>query len=155
MFTSCRRVYFDHDDDPAARNTRKGQCERAPFSFSSSAFCTRYRNVVRILIRNDCNDFVFFFFLLQTCNGQVNQFLRAPPKVEGPPKLLDSFLPAGMQIMAHLTELMKYEVRPSQTPSNPWTTTQRPTSSHKPAIYAPEVPLGPEAYFSRGEYLEL
>ncbi|CAH0549231.1 unnamed protein product [Brassicogethes aeneus] len=55
-----------------------------------------------------------------------------------------------MQIMAHLTELMKYDVKPNQNPGKPsYSSTQRPTSTHKPAIYAPDIPPGPEAYFSK------
>lgn len=69
--------------------------------------------------------------------------------VEGPPLLLDSYLPASMQIIAHLTDLMKYELRPGAATSTTTSTTPRPTPSHKPGVYAPNDPPGPEAYFSR------
>ncbi|XP_074028781.1 ecdysone-inducible gene E3 [Leptinotarsa decemlineata] len=76
---------------------------------------------------------------------------RVPPKFENKPLLLDSYIPAAMQLLAYLTELMKYDLRPSPTtPSygRPTTTsTIRPTPSHRPAIYAPVKPPGPEAYF--------
>ncbi|CAH1111907.1 unnamed protein product [Psylliodes chrysocephalus] len=54
-----------------------------------------------------------------------------------------------MQILAYLTEMMKYDLKPSTTPSyGPTTTsTMRPTPYHRPAIYAPLKPPGPEAYF--------
>lgn len=66
--------------------------------------------------------------------------------------LLDSYIPAAMQIIAHLTESMKYELSPPGAAATP-TSTARPTSTHKPAIFAPNEPLGPENYSERtGEY---
>lgn len=62
-----------------------------------------------------------------------------------------------MQVLAHLTELMKYDTKPSQgtTTSTPLydypttsTSTIRPTVPHRPGIYAPPRPLGPEFYFA-------
>lgn len=61
-----------------------------------------------------------------------------------------------MQVIAHLTELMKYEIRPVSGVTT--TTTVPPTPSHKPGIYSPRNPPGPTAYFARGsayqEYVE-
>lgn len=51
-----------------------------------------------------------------------------------------------MQVIAHLTDLMKYDLRPQKQPST--TTTLRPTPPHKPGLYAPERPLGAQYYFS-------
>lgn len=96
--------------------------------------------------------FAIFIYTMQVCNCE--SIVRVPPKVDGPPRLLDSFIPASMQIMAHLTELMKYDLKPTATPITTTSTTIRPTPSHKPGIYAPEVPPGPEAYFSRGSSFE-
>ncbi|KAL1501285.1 hypothetical protein ABEB36_006634 [Hypothenemus hampei] len=53
-----------------------------------------------------------------------------------------------MQIIAHNTEYMKYVIKPPQS-TIPTTTTIRPTPSHKPAVFAPVKPLGPEKYFSK------
>lgn len=82
--------------------------------------------------------------------------MGGPPKVETKPNLLDSFIPASMQIIAHITELMKYDLKP--TAGTTTTTTMRPTRPHRPGIFAPEAPLGPEAYFAKGfsyeEYVE-
>jgi hypothetical protein len=76
--------------------------------------------------------------------------------VETKPILLDSFIPASMQIIAHITELMKYDLKPPTGTTT--TTTMRPTRPHKPGIYAPESPPGPEVYFAKGlsyeEYVE-
>lgn len=60
--------------------------------------------------------------------------------------LLNSYLPATMQIIVHVTDLMKYDLKPGAG-SVPLitTTTARPTSTHKPGLYAPETPLGPQA----------
>lgn len=68
--------------------------------------------------------------------------------------LLDSYIPAAMQIIAHLTESMKYDLRPSSSttpsPAKP-TVTTKPTSTHRPGVYAPEMPPGPESYEKLGE----
>ncbi|XP_063923963.1 uncharacterized protein LOC135138053 [Zophobas morio] len=88
----------------------------------------------------------------QECLGQT----RGPPMVEKKPLLLDSFIPASMQIIAHITELMKYDLKP--TTGTTTTTTMRPTRPHKPGIFAPETPPGPDVYFAKGlsyqEYVE-
>lgn len=76
--------------------------------------------------------------------------LRGPPIVETNINLLDSYLPASMQIIAHLTDLMKYDLRPDTQPSKPTSTTFRPTRPHSPGLYAPDKPLGPETFFSKG-----
>lgn len=93
---------------------------------------------------------------LQLCFTQ--EALRGPPKVEGAPLLLNSYIPASMQIIAHVTELLKYDLRPGGSSIVTTTTTVRPTPSHKPGLYAPVRPLGPEVYFSKSnafnEYLE-
>lgn len=61
-----------------------------------------------------------------------------------------------MQIIAHATELMKYDLRPGGSTTT--TTTLRPTPSHKPGLYSPIKPLGPEVYFAKtnafNEYLQ-
>ncbi|KAJ3652134.1 hypothetical protein Zmor_018125 [Zophobas morio] len=61
-----------------------------------------------------------------------------------------------MQIIAHITELMKYDLKP--TTGTTTTTTMRPTRPHKPGIFAPETPPGPDVYFAKGlsyqEYVE-
>ncbi|KAF2885278.1 hypothetical protein ILUMI_20901 [Ignelater luminosus] len=61
-----------------------------------------------------------------------------------------------MQVIAHLTDLMKYEIRPVSGVTT--TTAVPPTPSHKPGIYSPKNPPGPTAYFVRGttyqEYVE-
>lgn len=57
-----------------------------------------------------------------------------------------------MQIIAHITDLMKYDLRPNTGGSSSpisTTTTPRPTSSHRPGLYAPDKPLGPETYYHR------
>ncbi|KAG5895554.1 hypothetical protein JTB14_010697 [Gonioctena quinquepunctata] len=85
--------------------------------------------------------------IAQTCSSQTLQ--RGPPQFENKTMLLDSYIPAAMQILAYLTELMKYDLRPPTTPPyGPTTTsTMRPTPSHRPAIFAPPKPPGPNAYF--------
>ncbi|XP_045467194.1 uncharacterized protein LOC123675747 [Harmonia axyridis] len=77
-----------------------------------------------------------------------------PPKVDTKVMLLDSYIPAAMQVIAHLTESMKYDLQP---PASKPTTTSRPseitkpTSTHRPGIYAPEMPPGAESYEKLGE----
>lgn len=51
-----------------------------------------------------------------------------------------------MQVIAHLTDLMKYDLRPQKVPST--TTTLRPTPSHKPGLYAPDRPLSLQHYLN-------
>ncbi|XP_044763316.1 uncharacterized protein LOC123320178 [Coccinella septempunctata] len=91
--------------------------------------------------------FVIFLASLQLCHG-------GPPKVETKVMLLDSYIPAAMQVIAHLTESMKYDLKPPSTttpsPARPSDTT-KPTSTHRPGIYAPEVPPGPDSYEKLGE----
>lgn len=80
--------------------------------------------------------------------------LRGPPQVDTP-ILLDSYLPASMQVIAHVTDLMKYDLRPSTgPPTKPTTTTPRPTSPHRPGLFAPDKPLGPENYHRGTSYEE-
>lgn len=74
-----------------------------------------------------------------------------PPRVEDRPILLNSFIPAGMQVIAHLTDLMKYDLKPQKAPTT--TTTLRPTPPHKPGLYAPDRPLGPQYYFGNRNHL--
>lgn len=54
-----------------------------------------------------------------------------------------------MHIMFYLSDQMKYDLKPTGTPSTVGTggstTTIRPTPPHKPGYYAPEKPLGPVA----------
>ncbi|KAK9753908.1 hypothetical protein QE152_g1616 [Popillia japonica] len=61
---------------------------------------------------------------------------HGPPKVERNPIYLESFVPAGMQMIAHVTDLLKYE------PTVPVTTTPTTiaTPPHKPGIFAPVTP---------------
>ncbi|CAG9861423.1 unnamed protein product [Phyllotreta striolata] len=88
-------------------------------------------------------------FLVLTQSNQLG-LVRAetPIKVEAKPLLLESYIPPAMQILAYLTEMMKYDLRPTTTPPyGPTTTsTMRPTPYHRPGIYAPLKPPGPEAY---------
>ncbi|XP_017771367.1 PREDICTED: uncharacterized protein LOC108558848, partial [Nicrophorus vespilloides] len=82
------------------------------------------------------------------CNGETLR-ARNPPQFEKNPQYSNSYIPAGMQIIAHLTELMKYELRPTKPgTSGTSTTTSRPTPPHRPGLYAPESPLGMNAYFA-------
>ncbi|XP_018324826.1 uncharacterized protein LOC108736763 [Agrilus planipennis] len=73
---------------------------------------------------------------------------RNSPQVEAP-VLLNSYLPAAMQIIAHLTDLMKYDVKPASY----FTTTPKPTSPHWPSIFAPtrppKVPALKNIYYER------
>lgn len=99
---------------------------------------------------------------LKPCNFKITFAIETPP-LRGPPivetnlNLLDSYLPASMQIIAHLTDLMKYDLRPEST--KPTSTTFRPTRPHSPGLFAPNKPPGPESYFSRGtsyeEYVQI
>lgn len=57
-----------------------------------------------------------------------------------------------MQVIAHLTDLMKYDLKPQKPLST--TTTIRPTPSHKPGLYAPQYPLGPNTYFNNKNLLD-
>lgn len=54
-----------------------------------------------------------------------------------------------MQMMAYLTEMMKYDLRPTTAPPYGPTTTStiKPTPYHRPGIYAPLKPPGPDAYY--------
>ncbi|XP_060533360.1 uncharacterized protein LOC132706194 [Cylas formicarius] len=70
---------------------------------------------------------------------------RGPPKVEKIQNFSDSYIPASMQVIAHLSELMKYELNPQPSTTTTSTTTMRPTPSHKPGVYAPE---NPQAYYA-------
>ncbi|KAJ8971255.1 hypothetical protein NQ314_000796 [Rhamnusium bicolor] len=88
---------------------------------------------------------------MQTCLAEP--IAKGPPQVDTKPNLLDSFIPASMQIMAHVTELMKYDLKPTTSPpygiGSSTTSTMRPTPSHRPGVYAPVKPPGPEEYFSQ------
>lgn len=62
-----------------------------------------------------------------------------------------------MQVIAHLTELMKYDTKPPGTGTTyrpqygsiTTSTTIRPTTvPHRPGIYAPPKPPGPQYYFA-------
>lgn len=57
-----------------------------------------------------------------------------------------------MQVIAHLTDLMKYDVKPVLTSST--TTTVRPTPHHRPGVYSPSNPLGPAVFFAKGASYE-
>ncbi|KRT85577.1 hypothetical protein AMK59_42 [Oryctes borbonicus] len=74
-------------------------------------------------------------YCLQTVKSQAVD-THGPPKVERNPVYLDSFVPASMQVIAHVTDLMKYE------PSVAITTTPSTiaTLPHKPGIFAPSTP---------------
>ncbi|KAL3271128.1 hypothetical protein HHI36_021625 [Cryptolaemus montrouzieri] len=68
--------------------------------------------------------------------------------------LLDSYIPAAMQVIAHLTESMKYDLKPptvSTSTSVPSLGSIKPTSTHKPGVYAPVEPPSPESYTRLGE----
>lgn len=58
--------------------------------------------------------------------------------------LLSSYLPATMQVMAHVTELMKYDIR--YVEDSVTTTSIRPTPHHNPAIFAPKLPFSSPEY---------
>nr|CAI5826701.1 unnamed protein product [Callosobruchus analis] len=80
---------------------------------------------------------VIIFAVLQIAAGQ-----KRPPKADS--KLLDSYVPAAMQILAHVTELMKYDLRPSSSApesQNLGFQNLHPTPPHKPAIFAPFPPV--------------
>ncbi|XP_018568998.1 uncharacterized protein LOC108909223 [Anoplophora glabripennis] len=105
-----------------------------------------------------CVNVVLLLGLLQTCySGPITY---GPPRVETKPNLLDSFIPAAMQVISHVTELMKYDLKPTTNPPlGPTTSTMRPTPPHRPGLYAPEKPPGPAAYYAQKglsyrEYIE-
>ncbi|XP_059054769.1 uncharacterized protein LOC131848841 [Achroia grisella] len=69
-------------------------------------------------------------------------------------KLSDSYLPVAMQVIAHLTDQMAFEVKdePTAKPVKPSTTTSKPTSRpvlsmttpfHRPGLFAPPTPPKP------------
>ncbi|XP_013195527.1 uncharacterized protein LOC106138793 isoform X2 [Amyelois transitella] len=73
-------------------------------------------------------------------------------------KLSDSYLPVAMQVIAHLTDQMAFEVKdepqqPTKKPTTPKATTRRPevtskpldqtTAHHKPGLFAPNSPPRP------------
>lgn len=64
------------------------------------------------------------------------------PQFELNPQYSDSYLPATMQVIAYLTEAMKYELRPQPAqPAQPTTTAApRPTPPHRPGVFAPVAP---------------
>ncbi|XP_072381124.1 uncharacterized protein ImpE3 [Diabrotica undecimpunctata] len=88
---------------------------------------------------------LLFFGLLNTCLSEIG----GPPRVEETTLLLDSYIPPSMQILAYLTEMMKYDLRPSTSPPNGPTTTStvKPTQYHRPGVYAPLKPPGPDTYY--------
>lgn len=61
--------------------------------------------------------------------------------------LQDNYIPAAMQVIFYLTDSMKYDLRPLNTPVT--STTVRPTPPHKPGYYAPEKPPGAGNYLTR------
>lgn len=55
-----------------------------------------------------------------------------------------------MQVIAHVTDLMKYDLRPQTGPPTSTTTSRpRPTAPHRPGLFAPDRPLGPEAGYQK------
>ncbi|KAF5287176.1 hypothetical protein FQR65_LT12305 [Abscondita terminalis] len=82
----------------------------------------------------------------QECSSQLI-ISRGSAEVEKP-LLLDSFLPASMQIIAYFTDLMKYDTKPAEA-SVTSTTTVRPTPYHKPGIYSPLNPVRQRTGFFR------
>lgn len=80
-----------------------------------------------------------FVILLLGINECASQLIvsRGQAEVERP-LLLNSYLPASMQIIAYLTDLMKYETKPFDGVTT--TTTVRPTPYHKPGLYSPSNP---------------
>ncbi|GJQ85939.1 hypothetical protein Trydic_g21787 [Trypoxylus dichotomus] len=74
-------------------------------------------------------------YCFQTVKGQAVD-THGPPKVERNPIYLDSFVPAGMQVIAHVTDLMKYEPTVAISTTPPTLATQ----PHKPGIFAPPTP---------------
>ncbi|XP_026760233.1 uncharacterized protein LOC113519371 isoform X2 [Galleria mellonella] len=79
-------------------------------------------------------------------------------------KLSDSYLPVAMQVIAHLTDQMAFEVKdePSTKPAKPATPTFKPTSRpvsalttplHKPGLFAPSAPPKPsERVFPKSQH---
>lgn len=57
-----------------------------------------------------------------------------------------------MQIIAHVTDQMKHDLKPQKPGTT--TTTIRPTPSHKPGLYAPSVPPGPQSYFAEKDLFD-
>lgn len=57
-----------------------------------------------------------------------------------------------MQIIAHVTDQMKHDLKPQKPGTT--TTTIRPTPSHKPGLYAPSIPPGPQSYFAEKNLFE-
>lgn len=97
---------------------------------------------------------IWQLFLFQQPALSEDTPLRGPPQVDTP-ILLDSYLPASMQVIAHVTDLMKYDLKPSiGQPTTTTTTTPRPTSPHRPGLFAPDKPLGPASYHRGTSYEE-
>jgi len=77
--------------------------------------------------------------------------VRGPPQFETNPQYSGSYLPATMQIISYLTEMMKLDLTPgAQRPTSTTTTTPRPTPSHLPGLFAPPYPP-PRPYSSINE----
>ncbi|XP_057661617.1 uncharacterized protein LOC130897066 [Diorhabda carinulata] len=89
--------------------------------------------------------FLVIFCLMKICSSQ----LGTPPKVEKVTLLLESYIPPAMQMMAYLTEMMKYDLKPTTAPPYGPTTTStiKPTPFHRPGVYAPLRPPGPDSYY--------
>nr|XP_022907722.1 uncharacterized protein LOC111419182 isoform X1 [Onthophagus taurus]XP_022907723.1 uncharacterized protein LOC111419182 isoform X2 [Onthophagus taurus] len=82
----------------------------------------------------------FFAASFQQIFGQVLN-PHGPPRVDQNPMFLDSFVPASLQLISHVTELMKYEIPATEiTP----TESAPSTSSHRPGIFAPNPVLNPQ-----------
>ncbi|XP_064074415.1 uncharacterized protein LOC113404637 isoform X1 [Vanessa tameamea] len=86
---------------------------------------------------------LFFTIFMQITRNALVQ--SAKQQVQ----LSDSYLPVAMQVIAHLTDQMAFEVKDDVTPrpTKPTTTTRKPldvtTPFHKPGLYAPTSPPKP------------
>ncbi|KAK9876097.1 hypothetical protein WA026_011208 [Henosepilachna vigintioctopunctata] len=106
-----------------------------------------------MMIVGNCILFSCATILLFLSQSHGYRPIRGPPMVETEVYLLDSYIPAAMQVIAYLTENMKYEIKPpsTSTTAKPFGGNTKPTSTHKPAVYAPEKPPGPEGYEKIGD----
>ncbi|KAB0790899.1 hypothetical protein PPYR_02699 [Photinus pyralis] len=100
---------------------------------------------MRLLIIVNVNFVLLLLGINEECASQLI-VSRGTAEVERP-LLLNSYLPASMQIIAYLTDLMKYETKPSDGVTT--TTTVRPTPFHKPGLYSPQNPI---AHYVRSSY---
>lgn len=102
---------------------------------------------MKLLIIVNVNFVLLILGINEECASQLI-VSRGEAEVERP-LLLNSYLPASMQIIAYLTDLMKYETKPSDGVTT--TTTVRPTPFHRPGLFSPQ---NPSAHYVRSSYGE-